>query len=98
MTNPVQIPPSNVPLMANDGTLHPAYRSFFTALLDRAGGILGGVQPADPTLDALAALNGSAGTLIQTGADAFTKVNGLANFSGPITNLTVVKGQVTAAS
>jgi hypothetical protein len=98
MTIPVQIPPSNVPLMAVDGSLHPAYRTFFTALLDRAGGILGGLQPADPTLDGLAAMGPTLGVVVSTAPDAFTKIVGKHAFSGPITNLTIVDGVVTAAS
>lgn len=98
MTLPLQIPPSNVPLMALDGSLHQAWRNFFTSLIDRAGGILGGVQPADPTLDALAALNATPGALVQTGADAFTKVGGFTGTVTPVNSITVNKGVVTAAS
>lgn len=93
-----QMPPSNVPLMASDGSLHPAYRSFFTALLNRVGGVLGGIQPADPTLDALAVLNASPGVVVQTGPDTFTKVAGVTGTKTPPASLTVNNGVITGWS
>ena len=73
MSQKLQIPPASVPLMGPDGTLALEWRTFFNALISRAGGILGGLQPSDPTLDALAALNATPGLLAEVSADVFTK-------------------------
>lgn len=73
MTTTLQIPPANLPVIGVDGRLDMRWRAFFNAMIARAGGILGGLQPEDDTLTALAALNAAAGILVQTGADAFTK-------------------------
>lgn len=96
MTASLQIPPPNAPLMASDGTVTLQWRTFFEALISRAGGVLGGLQPADPTLDALAALNASAGLVVEVSADTFTK-RSLAGVAGHtvVTNPTGSAGNPT---
>lgn len=97
MTVVVQIPPSNIPVLDPRGYMTKAWRSFFENLLTRAGGVNGGLQPEDPTLDALAALDATAGFVRQTGADAFTKQTvGISATKTSLSSVTLVNGIVTA--
>lgn len=91
----VQLPPPNIPVLDTRGEMVAPWRTFFEQLVERVGGINASLQAEDATLTALAALNTSAGVVVQTGADAFTKVTGA---SGTGTNVTAVNGVVTAIS
>jgi hypothetical protein len=74
MTDVVQLPPAQIPLVDGRGFMTDQWRTFFTQLLSRAGGITGGLQPADATLDALALVGAAPlGFLALTGTDAFAK-------------------------
>jgi hypothetical protein len=98
MTQALQIPPATIPVIGPDGNMDLRWRSFFLALIDRAGGVVGGLQPADPTLDALSGLNATAGMVVETAADTFTK-RSLAGTAGEITvtNPAGVAGNPTLA-
>lgn len=73
MTDVLQLPPAQIPVVDARGYMTDQWRTFFNQLVSRAGGITGGLQPADPTLDALAALAAPLGFLALTGTDAFAK-------------------------
>lgn len=96
MTTLVQIPPSNVPFLDSRGFVTFGWRAFLEALVTRAGGISGALQPEDPTLTALAALDGTAGVLRQTGPDTFAKTAGVTGTKTPPASITVTNGIVTA--
>lgn len=96
MSAPLQIPPPGVPVLGPDGLLDLRWRTFFNALIARAGGILGGLQPEDDTLTALSGLNATPGLLTETSVDTFTKrsISGtapisVANGSGTAGNPTI---------
>lgn len=96
MTVTVQIPPATTPVLDAKGYMTQPWRTFFTQLVTRAGGIVGELQPQDPTLDALAALNAAAGVLRQTGADTFTKTPGVTGTKSPPASITTIDGIITA--
>lgn len=73
MSTPLQIPPPQTPILASDGTMTLQWRTFFNALISRAGGVIGGLQPSDPMLDSLVALNATPGIIVETAADTLTK-------------------------
>lgn len=60
-------------MIGADGGLALIWRTFFNNVVTRLGGATGGVQPQSDNLDGLAALNGAAGLVVQTGAHTFTK-------------------------
>lgn len=72
MTQLLQVPPATTPLMAVDGSVNTPWRTFFLALVSKAGGIFG-YQPQSNNLDALSGLNAAAGLVVQTGLNSFTK-------------------------
>lgn len=92
----LQIPPSQTPVLDDQGRMTQPWRTFFNQLINRAGGITGGLQAQSDILDALAALSAVAGFLVQTGATSFTKRT-LAGVAGEIavTNGSGVSGAPT---
>lgn len=94
MSQALQLPPSGVLMLAADGTLAQPWRTFFLALISRAGGILGGFQPASLNLDALAAFNAAAGVLVQTGLNTFTK----RTLTGTASRIVVLNGTGAAGN
>lgn len=95
----VQLPPRNVPFLdPRTGTVSDAWYRFLGSLVTRAGGISGALQPEDPTLTALAAMDASVGVVVETAPDVFTKRAGLTGTKSPINSLTLQNGVVTAWS
>lgn len=96
MTTLLQIPPQGVPVLAADGSMTDPWRRWFIAAVTRMGGISGGLQPADSTLDGLAGMNATAGLVVETAADIFTK-RSLSGVAGRIviTNPAGVAGNPT---
>lgn len=94
MTVILQIPPESTPWLDQHGLVTRPWLNLIRALVDRAGGILGGLQPEDDTLTALSALNAAAGLVVQTGADTFTK----RALTGTAGNITVTNGSGAAGS
>lgn len=91
----VQVPPSNVPLMARDGSVNQAWRAFFEAVEDALGGYnSAGAQPRSAVLDGVAELNGSPGLLVQLDADDFTK----RTLTATLGHLVVTNGGGTAGN
>ena len=73
MTEILQLPPAQTPVLDGKGYMTQPWRNFFSALVSRAGGIIGGWQTADPVLDSLSGLNATPGLLILSAADTITK-------------------------
>lgn len=104
MTVQLQIPPENVPLYDAKGFMTTPWRTFFNQLVTRAGGITGGLQPADDTLDGLASMNATPGLVTEVSADVFVKrsvtgaagriavTNGNGVAGGPVIDLAPVPG------
>lgn len=98
MSDPLLIPPSNIPFIDKAGFVTAPWRTFFTTLLSRVYGSNGELQAHSSLLDAIAA-DSTAGFILQTSASAISKqAAGISATKTTLTSVTIQNGVITAWS